>query len=133
MSPKEEVLLHLPSATFSTINVLVLYLCYHLFRTYWKLRDFPGPLWAKFTNLQRVHWVKTKRAQEIHQKAHQKYGDVVRFGPNMVSLSDPALIPGLYPMRAGFPKVRVTRCLFNIIKANMHRLEQVLSRNHALF
>ena len=38
---------------------------------------------------------------------HEQYGDVVRFGPNMVSISDPSVISTVYPMRAGFPKVRV--------------------------
>ena len=133
MNPKGETLLQLPSATFSTIGVLALYLCYHLFQTYWQLRDFPGPFWAKFTNWQRVYWVKTRRAQEIHQEAHEKYGDVVRFGPNMVSLSDPAMIPELYPMRAGFPKVGVLGDLFNAVETKMYRLEQILSRYHALF
>ncbi len=105
MSSRGELLSYLPITTSSAIGVVILYLCYHLFRTYWKLRDFPGPFWAKFTDWQRVYWVKTKRAQEIHREAHEKFGDVVRFGPNMVSLSDPALIPAIYPMRAGFPKV----------------------------
>lgn len=56
---------------------------------------------AKFTDLQRMFWVKTMRAQEIQQEAHQKYGDCVRFGPNMVSIDDPAAIPILYPKRVG--------------------------------
>ena len=94
-----------PSAIASAASILLLYLCISLFRTYWKLRDVPGPLWAKFTDLQRMFWVRTMRAQEIHQEAHQKYGDCVRFGPNMVSIDDPAAIPILYPMRPGFPKV----------------------------
>ena len=65
----------------------------------------PGPFWAKFTDLQRVLIVKTGRSHEIHQKAHEIYGDLVRLGPNMVSVSDPNAIPVLYPMRPGFPKV----------------------------
>src|SRR3954467_7649101 len=89
------------NAAISAGGVLLIYLCVYLFRTYWKLRDIPGPLWAKFTDLQRMFWVKTMRAQEIHQEAHQKYGDCVRFGPNMVSIDDPAAIPILYPMRPG--------------------------------
>jgi len=76
----------------------------HLFRVYWRLRHIPGPLLAKFTNVQRVFWVKTRRAHEIHHAVHQKYGDVAQFGPNMVSLADPAWIPTVYPIRPGFPK-----------------------------
>jgi hypothetical protein len=98
----------LPSITVSAAGALVGYICYTIFQTYWRLRDFPGPFWAKFTDFQRMFWVKTMRAQEIHQEVHDKYGDCVRFGPNTVSLADPAAIATLYPMRPGFPKVRST-------------------------
>ena len=80
-----------------------------LFRTYWRLRHIPGPFLAKFTNFQRVYWVTTGKAHEIHQQVHDKYGDFVRFGPGMVSICDPAAIPAVYPMRPGFPKVSATK------------------------
>lgn len=76
----------------------------HIARTYWRLRHIPGPFWANFTNLQRVAWVNTQRAHEIHQEVHEKYGESVRFGPNMVSLANPEWIPTVYPIRPGFPK-----------------------------
>ena len=78
-----------------------------LFRTWWRLRYIPGPFIASFTNFQRVWWVKTKRAHLIHQQMHEKYGAVVRIGPNMVSISNPEAIPTVYPMRPGFIKVRI--------------------------
>ncbi|KKK20298.1 hypothetical protein ARAM_002428 [Aspergillus rambellii] len=65
----------------------------HLFGVYWRLRHVPGPFWARFTNLQRISWVNTKRAHEIHQAVHEKYGEIVQFGPNMVSLANPEWIP----------------------------------------
>jgi len=83
----------------------------HLFRVYWRLRHIPGPFWAKFTNVQRVLWVKSRRAHEIHQALHDKYGEVVQFGPNMVSLANPAWIPTVYPIRPGFPKSDFYRTL----------------------
>ena len=83
----------------------LLYAFYQVCRTYWRLRHVPGPFWARITNIPRVLWVRSKKAHEIHTKLHQQYGDCVRFGPNMVSTSDPAAIPTLYPMRPGFPKV----------------------------
>lgn len=79
-----------------SLNVLV---------TYWRLRYVPGPFWARLTNLQRVGWVRTGRAHEIHNEMHDKYGTFVRFGPNIVSVSDPEAITTLYPMRMGFVKV----------------------------
>ncbi|KAI1087236.1 putative benzoate 4-monooxygenase cytochrome P450 [Rostrohypoxylon terebratum] len=73
-------------------------------RTWWRLRHIPGPFPACITNFQRVGWVKTKRAHLILQDMHKKYGEVVRIGPNMVSFSNPELIPTIYPARSGFPK-----------------------------
>ncbi|KAK0723562.1 putative cytochrome P450 oxidoreductase [Lasiosphaeria miniovina] len=83
----------------------------HLFRTWWRLRHVPGPIWANFTNIQRVLWVTTGRSHEIHRDMHTKYGEVVRFAPNMVSLGNPAWIPQLYPIRPGFPKSDFYRVL----------------------
>ncbi|KAF4156803.1 hypothetical protein CNMCM6069_006325 [Aspergillus lentulus] len=35
---------------------------------------------------------------------HEKYGPVVRIGPNVVCVSDPEYISTIYPVREGFPK-----------------------------
>jgi len=96
---------NLPVVTLSTLGLVLFYVVWNVGSSYWKLSDFPGPFWARFTDFQRFFWVKTMKAQYIHWDLHQKYGDYVRFGPNTVSLADPAAIPALYPMRAGFPKV----------------------------
>ncbi|KAE8373926.1 cytochrome P450 [Aspergillus bertholletiae] len=71
---------------------------------WWRLRHIPGPFLASVTNLYRMSWVSTTRAHLILQDVHKKYGEVVRIGPNMVSFSNPAAIPTVYPMRAGLPK-----------------------------
>ncbi|KAK2608295.1 hypothetical protein N8I77_006913 [Diaporthe amygdali] len=76
----------------------------HLGRTWWRLRHIPGPFFARFTNFQRVYWVKTKRAHLILQEKHEKYGELVRIGPNTVSINNPELIPTIYTARTGFPK-----------------------------
>ncbi len=83
------------------LGLITLQLC----RTWWRLRQTPGPLPAKITNFQRMGWIGTKRAHLILQDMHEKYGDVVRIGPNMVSFSNPEAIPTVYPVRPGFPKV----------------------------
>ncbi|KAL8990214.1 MAG: hypothetical protein Q9177_001072 [Variospora cf. flavescens] len=92
-------------------------LCYHLLHTYTRLKHVPGPFWARLTNLSRVSWVRTRRAHEIHTDLHSHYGDCVRFGPNMVSIADPAAIPTIYPMRPGFPKSNFYRVLMPFSKA----------------
>ncbi|KAL8838459.1 MAG: hypothetical protein Q9170_002134 [Blastenia crenularia] len=90
---------------------IVLFLCLaaslialQLWRTWWRLRNIPGLFPASITNFQRMSWTGTKRAHLILQQMHEKHGEVVRIGPNMVSFSNPKAIPVVYPMRPGFPK-----------------------------
>ncbi|OAA43657.1 Cytochrome P450 [Metarhizium rileyi] len=71
---------------------------------WWRLRHVPGPVSANISDLTRMRWVHTKTAHLKHQRLHEQYGDVVRMGPNMVSIGNPCAIPQLYPMRRGFPK-----------------------------
>ncbi|KAI0854665.1 putative benzoate 4-monooxygenase cytochrome P450 [Xylaria cubensis] len=69
-----------------------------------RLSHIPGPFFPSLTNLPRVFWVKTGQSQKYHRQLHEKYGEIVRLGPNMVSISNPEVIPILYPTRPGFPK-----------------------------
>ena len=89
------------------VGAVITVIIFHLFQTWWCLRHIPGPFLASITNFQRAWWVKTGRAHLYHQAVHAKYGDVARIGPHMVSISNPEAIPTLYPIRPGFPKVRV--------------------------
>ncbi|KAL4976234.1 cytochrome P450 [Aspergillus desertorum] len=93
------------------LSIALVYTAIHVLRVYWRLRHIPGPFWGRITNLPRVWWVNTSRAHEIHQRLHEEYGDVVRFGPNMVSLRDPAWIPTVYPSRMGVKKSDFYRTL----------------------
>ncbi|KAI1361625.1 putative benzoate 4-monooxygenase cytochrome P450 [Xylaria arbuscula] len=83
---------------------LLLTLILRSFVSWYRLRHIPGPLLPSLTNLPRVFWVKTGQSQNYHQQLHEKYGEIVRMGPNMVSVSNPEVIPTLYPTRPGFPK-----------------------------
>lgn len=104
----------MPSSYLAIIALILL--GFQLLRTWWRLKSIPGPFWAKITNFQRVFWVRTGRAHEIHMEMHEKYGDFVRFGPNMISIGDPAAIPTVYPMRPGFPKSNFYRTLMPYTK-----------------
>lgn len=84
--------------------VLLLLVVFQLWRTWWRLRHIPGPFPASITNFQRARWVTTKRAHLILQDMHEKYGEVVRIGPNTVAFSNPEAIPTVYTARTGFPK-----------------------------
>lgn len=73
---------------------------------YQKLRHLNGPLLASLSNIPRAGWVWSNRAHKIHVGLHKKYGKIVRFGPNMVSVQDPAEISKIYDYAGTFPKVR---------------------------
>ncbi|CAJ2504409.1 Uu.00g118030.m01.CDS01 [Anthostomella pinea] len=66
------------------------------------LKIFPGPFWAQFSNFWRFFNV--KKHHKLQLDLHRKYGSAVRFGPNVVSFSDPALIRTLYDTRGTYPK-----------------------------
>ena len=102
----------LPVVSF-VISVALLLGVFQLWRTWWRLRHIPGPFPASITNFQRVRWVTTKRAHLILQDMHEKYGEVVRIGPNTVAFSNPEAIPTVYTARTGFPKVRILTASFS--------------------
>jgi len=80
----------------------------HLWRTYARLRHVPGPFLASLSNIPRFYWVSTWKAHQVHIALHKKYGKLVRLGPNMVSVGDPAEISKIYGVGGNFIKVRKT-------------------------
>lgn len=89
----------------SLLALSSLLLALYYIRTYAKLRHIPGPFLASLSNLSRRSWVLTGNSHAIHVNLHRRYGKVVRFGPNNVSVSDPSAIPEVYGFGAKFPKV----------------------------
>ncbi|KAF4625151.1 hypothetical protein G7Y89_g13018 [Cudoniella acicularis] len=63
---------------------------FQLLATYYHngLNRYPGPLLAKFTRLWYRLDVKANRHQQHLIELHRKYGDVVRIGPNSLSVSN---------------------------------------------
>ncbi|RMZ84878.1 hypothetical protein DV738_g457, partial [Chaetothyriales sp. CBS 135597] len=71
------------------------------------LSSIPGPFLASFTDLWRLFDVATAIAHETHIKLHRDTGSsLVRIGPRIVSVSDPALIPKIYGLNSGFTKTK---------------------------
>ncbi|KAF5583101.1 cytochrome P450 monooxygenase [Fusarium subglutinans] len=60
------------------------------------LRSYPGPFLARWTNLWRLYQVQTQRYQWTIKDLHDKYGPVVRIGPNLLDLDYPELIKTIY-------------------------------------
>lgn len=69
------------------------------------LHRFPGPFWARYTDLWRLIDVYGRRPDITHLKLHRQYGDVVRLGPNTLSFADPKAVKAIYGLNKGYTKV----------------------------
>ncbi|KAK6538472.1 hypothetical protein TWF694_010055 [Orbilia ellipsospora] len=84
--------------------ISLLFLVIILIRNHFRLRRIPGPFLAGLTNLWRVYYVKRGDAQDTYVRLHKKYGNVVRVGPNSVSVSGLEAIQAIYNVQDKFPK-----------------------------
>lgn len=84
------------------------------------LRIFPGPLLAKLTDLWRATYVYRGRIDLKHLELHRQYGQVVRVGPNCLSIADPNLILKIYTTRNSWKK------------SNMYKPGDTLSDGHRI-
>lgn len=68
------------------------------------LRNIPGPELAKWTNLWRFFNVLRGDTHLDLLNLHRKHGKMVRIGPNVVSVSEPTVIPMIYDTKGTFHK-----------------------------
>ncbi|KAJ6172200.1 hypothetical protein N7470_001267 [Penicillium chermesinum] len=83
---------------------LVLYYIVPYFTTFSSLAGVPGPFLAKFSNLWVAFGARRGKKFEIVDKAHRKYGNVVRIGYNHVSIADERGLNVVYGHGNGFLK-----------------------------
>ena len=69
------------------------------------LRSIPGPILASFTDLWRLLAVDKGDFEVTLQALHAKYGDLVRVGPNCVSVGDPREVKQIYGITRLYQKV----------------------------
>lgn len=86
---------------------VTIYLVYARYRN--ELRDIPGPFLASILPLDRILSTAKGHQFATHIGYHQKYGPLVRIGPNHVSLSDAEAIPLVYSISTKFFKVSSPR------------------------
>ncbi|KAF0325908.1 hypothetical protein K4K61_010083 [Colletotrichum sp. SAR11_59] len=84
------------------------------------LNKYPGPFLASLTDWWRFFDVKGQRPEVTHQKLHEKYGDVVRLGPNTLSFADPAALKTIYGLNKGF------------VKSDFYIVQQSVVKGHSL-
>lgn len=68
------------------------------------LNKIPGPVLASFSDVWRFVNVWGRRPDVTHIQLHERYGDVVRIGPNTVSISDPKAVQIVYRLNSGLTK-----------------------------
>lgn len=85
------------------------------------LNHIPGPTLAPWTDLWRAVVVGGRRPELEHIRLHEKYGSLVRLGPRVVSLSDPAAIQVIYALNAGF------------VKSGFYPVQQTVAKGRRLF
>lgn len=83
-------------------TVVVLILSIRLLYNYTRLLPIPGPFYACVSDLWRGYAQKSPNFSRRLHKLHQNHGQVVRIGPNVVSISEPELLHGF--MVAGTKK-----------------------------
>ncbi|RDW77370.1 hypothetical protein BP6252_05423 [Coleophoma cylindrospora] len=60
------------------------------------LSKYPGPFLASITDFYRLGYVCLYQKKLPEVALHEKYGDFVRFGPNLLLISDPRVIKDIY-------------------------------------
>jgi hypothetical protein len=81
-------------------------LCTIFARRYYKLCHIPGPFIASFTNFWRASIQYSGDFPDRLVALHNKYGPLVRVGPNTISVNDPGSLSTVYSSHGEFQKVR---------------------------
>ncbi|KNG86131.1 hypothetical protein ANOM_005462, partial [Aspergillus nomiae NRRL 13137] len=86
----------------ATVGYLVGYVIYQ--RYFHPLAKFPGPFWASVTNFWKVYELSTLALPTRMCRVHEKYGPVVRIGPDDLSFNIPEAIAPIYKVGRKMPK-----------------------------
>lgn len=96
-----------------------LLLCVYLCNAYaWLPSRIPGPLLARFTDLYRFLSVYRRNPHNEQNDLHKRYrghSDLVRLGPNTISVSGPGYIQQIYAIDKKLPKSDFYATFQNIV------------------
>ncbi|KAH0526946.1 hypothetical protein TsFJ059_010211 [Trichoderma semiorbis] len=94
----------------TTLLPIVLLSCSLVWLLLWifvhPLRKIPGPFWARRTSLWKVYHVYRRDSAFAIQRAHEKYGPVIRIGPNHVNFQTRDAIGPIYKAGSSMPKTK---------------------------
>ncbi|KAI1463443.1 benzoate 4-monooxygenase cytochrome P450 [Daldinia caldariorum] len=89
-----------------TLGAISLIICLQLMHTRYRkqLNSIPGPFIASFSNLWKLAAVYYEDMPGWNMSVHDKYGPVVRIGPNHVSFASPEAFQVIHASRQAFAK-----------------------------
>ncbi|KAH8666577.1 cytochrome P450 [Xylariales sp. PMI_506] len=98
------------------------------------LRKYPGPYLAKWTNWWRFALVRSGEYHFEIKKLHDKYGPILRIGPNLLDLDFPELAKTIYGTDGKWRKTEFYHNNSTIIngKITYHLFSETNQVNHAL-
>lgn len=103
-------LLSTPTLAWLPLALSLLWIATRLQRLYRRdLRSLPGPLLARVSGLYRLSMVIGGKGPAEYRKLHQRYGPIVRVGPNHAAVSGPSAIPTIYGLGSSHVKVVILR------------------------
>ncbi|KAH7010076.1 cytochrome P450 [Ilyonectria destructans] len=97
----------MPTVTFLALTIFLLAVTRIVYYTFFHpLAKYPGPAIAKFTNLWKVYQLWSLHMPETLRQLHDKYGEVVRVGPNDLSFNGGKASAQIYKAGRGLPKTK---------------------------
>lgn len=90
-----------------TVLCFMLVIVFQAVKTHYQygLSAIPGPFLARVSNLWKIIAVYRKNMPRRNIALHEKYGSVVRIGPQHVSCASPEALQIIHASRSAFPKV----------------------------
>ena len=70
------------------------------------LARYPGPLLGRVTDVYSAYHAWTGKRHHDFDRLHQKYGPIVRYGPNSISFNSSAALPVIYGYKANVQKAK---------------------------
>jgi hypothetical protein len=119
-------------------SIVLLLVIVHFTRNYLKsgVSSVPGPFLASLSNFWRFIDVAHGHAEASLYRLHQKYGDYVRLGPNVVSVWDLDALRIIYGINKGYQKVGdqldyyFARNIFTPLTFQVGRLNFIMCNNN---
>lgn len=95
-------------------SVIFLWLSVATLTAWYRLRHIPGPWIASISNLWIIKASTSKKLAEVFEKAGDKYGPLVRIGPNQILTSDADFLRRTSALRGTYNKsqwYKAFRCM----------------------